>query len=226
MEPIVLLKDKFQIRIIFIIMNIYDENPEFSPDGEKIIWNTAAGGNPGEGEELWLMNADGSNKVRLTYFTDPSHEEYDPNARQITESAWSPDGKKIVFGHVSQEERGGIHIPSTLYLLTFEPTGVVTDTEIPTGFALLQNDPNPFNPTTTIRFSLPHRSHVTLKVFDVLGKEAATLVDDEFNLGEHFVVYNPKGLPSGVYFYRLTARQTEDGQAGGFIETKKMLITK
>lgn len=125
LEPIVLLKDKFQIRIIFIIMNIYDENPEFSPDGEKIIWNTAAGGNPGEGEELWLMNADGSNKVRLTYFTDPSHEEYDPNARQITESAWSPDGKKIVFGHVSQEERGGIHSLLLFTCLLSSPQGLL-----------------------------------------------------------------------------------------------------
>ena len=98
---------------------VHDENPEFSPNGKHIIWNHSKG-DPGEGEELYLMNADGSNKIRLTYFTDPDHEEYAPNARQITESTWSPDGKKIVFGHVSQEERGGIHIPSTLYLLTFK----------------------------------------------------------------------------------------------------------
>lgn len=96
----------------------HDENPEFSPDGRKILWNQS-GGNPGEGEELWLMDANGSNKVRLTYFTDPSHKEYAPNSRQITESTWSPDGKSVVFGHVNQEERGGIHIPSTLYLLTY-----------------------------------------------------------------------------------------------------------
>lgn len=97
----------------------HDENPEFSPDGKKIIWNTAAG-DPGDGEELWIMNADGSNKVRLTYFTDPNHSEYDLIARQITEITWSPDGKSVVFGHVSREERGSPHIPSTLYLLTFE----------------------------------------------------------------------------------------------------------
>jgi len=97
---------------------VHDENPEFSLDGKHIIWNQSKG-DPGEGEELWLMSAGGSNKVRLTYFTDPDHEEYAPNARQITESTWSSDGKKIVFGHVNQKERGGIHIPSTLYLLTF-----------------------------------------------------------------------------------------------------------
>ncbi|MCD4770755.1 MAG: hypothetical protein K8R35_11385 [Bacteroidales bacterium] len=98
---------------------VHDENPEFSPDGEKIVWNIAAEGEAGEGEELWLMNADGSNKVRLTYFADPDHDEYDPIARQITEITWNPDGKSVVFGHVSQEERGGPHLPSILYLFTF-----------------------------------------------------------------------------------------------------------
>lgn len=97
---------------------VHDENPKFSPDGKKIIWNTAAG-DPDDGEELWIMNADG-NKVRLTYFTAPNHSEYDPIARQITEITWSPDGKSVVFGHVSREERGSPHLPSTLYLLTFE----------------------------------------------------------------------------------------------------------
>ncbi|MGB9591609.1 MAG: T9SS type A sorting domain-containing protein, partial [Candidatus Kryptoniota bacterium] len=53
------------------------------------------------------------------------------------------------------------------------------------------------------RFSLPQREHVTLKVFDVLGREVATLVDEGLNAGEHSVAYDAKGLPSGVYFYRL-----------------------
>ena len=66
------------------------------------------------------MDIDGSNKERLTYFSDPYHEEYDPIARQITESSWHPNGTQIVFGHASQEERGSPHLPSTLYLLTFE----------------------------------------------------------------------------------------------------------
>jgi Tol biopolymer transport system component len=96
---------------------VHDENPEFSPDGRRIVWNTSGrGGDPGEGEELWIMNADGSGKTRLTHFTDPKHPEYNPKARQITESSWSPDSKKVVFGHVVQEKRGGPHIPSRLYV--------------------------------------------------------------------------------------------------------------
>jgi len=98
-------------------------------------------------------------------------------------------------------------------------TSVEEESEnIPKEFVLYQNYPNPFNPTTTIRFSLPQRDHVVLKVFDVLGREMTTLVNGELNPGEHTVVFNAKGLPSGVYFYQL--------RAGIFIQTKKMLIIK
>jgi len=99
------------------------------------------------------------------------------------------------------------------------PTGIRSQgNEIPEEFALWQNYPNPFNPSTTIRFSLPQRSHVTLKVFDVLGREVATLVDRELSAGEHAVVFDAKALSSGVYFYRL--------QAGNFVEQKKMVVVK
>lgn len=99
----------------------HNENPEFSPDGKKILWNHGEG-NPGEGEEMWLMNADGSNKIQLTHFTDSNYPEYNPNARQIPESTWSPDGKSIVFAHVDKGQESGLgpHIPSTLYKITFE----------------------------------------------------------------------------------------------------------
>jgi len=65
---------------------------------------------------------------------------------------------------------------------------------------------------------LPSQTYVTLKVFDILGREVTTLVDGELNLGEHSVVYNVEDLPSGVYYYRL--------QAGNFAQQKKMMIIK
>ncbi len=78
--------------------------------------------------------------------------------------------------------------------------------------------PNPSNSSTTIRFSLLNASHVTLKVYDVLGKEVATLVYGELNTGKHSVVFNANNLEGGVYFYCLLAR--------GFVDTRKMFIMK
>jgi hypothetical protein len=89
---------------------------------------------------------------------------------------------------------------------------------IPTNYWLSQNYPNPFNPTTMISYQLPFNSHVSLKVYDVLGREVGTLVSERQSAGSHYVRFNAAGLPSGVYFYRL--------QAGTFTETKKLMILK
>ncbi|MGH7452947.1 MAG: glucoamylase family protein, partial [bacterium] len=95
----------------------------------------------------------------------------------------------------------------------------------PRAFTLFQNYPNPFsangtfgNPTTTIRFSLPQREQVTLKVFDVNGREVATLVNEETNVGEHAVKLNANNLPSGIYFIRLTA--------GEFTQFRKAVVMR
>lgn len=89
---------------------------------------------------------------------------------------------------------------------------------VPENFHLFQNYPNPFNPTTTIRFQVPSFRFVSLKVYDLLGREVATLVEGELNAGEHSVVFNAKGLASGIYFYRLTTPK--------FSQTKIMEILK
>ena len=88
----------------------------------------------------------------------------------------------------------------------------------PTDYGLEQNYPNPFNPETTIRYNLPENSHVMLKVFDMTGREVATLVDSEQGVGSHSVQWNAYNIPSGVYFYQLTA--------GSFKQIKRMLLLK
>ncbi|MDI6802807.1 MAG: T9SS type A sorting domain-containing protein [Bacteroidota bacterium] len=102
--------------------------------------------------------------------------------------------------------------------------------EVPTSFALSQNYPNPFNPSTTIKYALPSRSHVLLKVFNTLGQEVATLVNEEQSVGYHSVNFNASsasgGLSSGMYFYRLIAKASSSGQAGTYVEIKKMVIVK
>jgi len=77
--------------------------------------------------------------------------------------------------------------------------------ELPMVYSLLQNYPNPFNPITTIRYQIPELSFVTLKVFDVLGGEIATLVNEEKPAGEYEVDFDATGLPSEIYFYKLKA---------------------
>ena len=93
---------------------------------------------------------------------------------------------------------------------------------VPTEFVLYQNYPNPFNPSTKISWQSPVGSHQTLKVYDILGNEVATLVNEYRNAGNYNVDFNPassiKNLVSGIYFYRL--------QAGSFVETKKMILLK
>jgi hypothetical protein len=85
-------------------------------------------------------------------------------------------------------------------------------------FNLYQNYPNPFNPQTTIRFSIPKRSFITIRVFDLLGREIAILVNEERSAGEHKIVFNGKNLPSGVYFCQL--------QSGEFKQTRKFILQK
>ncbi len=85
-------------------------------------------------------------------------------------------------------------------------------------FELGQNYPNPFNPTTVISYELPTNSFVTLKIYDVLGREVASLVNEHENAGIHTLTFNASGLPSGVYLYRI--------QAGTFSSTKKMILVK
>ena len=85
-------------------------------------------------------------------------------------------------------------------------------------YTLHQNYPNPFNPSTIISYSIPQGSFVSLKVYDLLGNEIATLVDEEKHAGSYEVEFVVVGLPSGIYFYKLIAN--------GFTQTKKMILIK
>ena len=93
------------------------------------------------------------------------------------------------------------------FLITFENPQRVEDKGIPTTYQLFQNYPNPFNPTTTIMFDIPQRSFVKLAIYDVLGREVKTAVDEEKAPGRYEVNFSGAELPSGIYFYKLTAGQ-------------------
>ncbi len=82
--------------------------------------------------------------------------------------------------------------------------------EVPEAFTLAQNYPNPFNPSTQIAFGLPNTARVTLEVYNLLGQKVATLLDEMREPGSYTVSFDGKGMSSGVYFYRLTRRQSGD----------------
>jgi hypothetical protein len=106
------------------------------------------------------------------------------------------------------------------------PTAVGdANTGLPGAFGLAQNYPNPFNPSTTIRFDIPAGAagRAVLRVYDVLGRELATLLDEEAKPGAHDVTWDAAGVASGVYFYRLHVSADGSG-AGGFVATRKMIL--
>ncbi len=105
--------------------------------------------------------------------------------------------------------------------IRFTPSPVGVEDEFnpfPTEFLLSQNYPNPFNPITIIKYAVPKWSRTTLKIFDILGNDIVTLVNEEKPVGTYELNWNADNLPSGVYFYRL--------QAGDFVQTRKMILLK
>ena len=88
----------------------------------------------------------------------------------------------------------------------------------PSNYLFSQNYPNPFNPTTAISYELPEANYVSIKVYNLIGKEVAVLVDEQKQAGKYKLQFDGSGIPSGVYFYRI--------QAGSYSETKRMILLK
>jgi hypothetical protein len=114
-----------------------------------------------------------------------------------------------------------LHHQGTFHKFQFPPVSVQNYNQFPNQFSLSQNYPNPFNPSTSIEYRVASIEDVTLKVFDLLGREEATLVNEEKQPGVYEVELNSSGirdLASGIYFYQL--------RAGSYIETKKMILLR
>jgi hypothetical protein len=109
-------------------------------------------------------------------------------------------------------------IPCLLLGSTTRVEEPLATAEMPTAFALRQNYPNPFNPATKIEYAVSARQWVSLKVYDVLGKEVATLIDERKPAGFYRVEFEARDLPSGVYFYKMTA--------GEFAAVRKLVLLR
>ena len=92
------------------------------------------------------------------------------------------------------------------------------ETTMPTVFKLEQNYPNPFNPSTVIKFAVPEKSNVVIKIYDILGNEIITLVNEEMDAGWYEKSFNANGISSGVYLFRM--------EAENYVNTKKMILLR
>ena len=95
---------------------------------------------------------------------------------------------------------------------------VIENEQLPVGYSVQQNYPNPFNPTTNIQFSIPKTEFVTLRIYNLLGQEVATLVSEKLKPGNYTYTWNAGSLASGVYLCHM--------QAGNFLETRKMILIR
>ena len=115
---------------------------------------------------------------------------------------------------------------ASIILVKGKITGVFAMEQLPVSFALEQNYPNPFNPSTMIKFGLPNAAKVTLKVYDIIGREVAELVNQELAAGFHQYQFNANNLAGGVYLYRITAVGSVDGKESRFSDVKKLMLLK
>jgi len=143
-----------------------------------------------------------------------------PAVEGITLWGWRPglwrNEQKAYLINSDNTER-----PALVWLREYVPASLSIHklmAETPQSYKLFSNYPNPFNPTTTINYQLPTASHLTIKVYNLLGQEVATLVDDVKQAGSHSVTFDGSGLAGGVYLYQL--------KAANYTETKKCLFLK
>ncbi len=175
-------------------------NEYHSSEADYVAFGKALGYMPSPGGFYTLMDVHGAGAQR----TDPK--EGDPSDYP---DGRGPQGDVIrIYNYVRLVRDAAVTTS----------VGENNNASVPEGFALSQNYPNPFNPSTTIEYQIPVGSHVTLNIYNILGKLVGTLVNEYKNSGSYSVNFNAGKLSNGVYFYRLTA--------GNFSKTAKMICLK
>ena len=163
----------------------------------------------GEGENFWYIRGTG------IYHSTNSGGSWEPvhTAAQSLVHMDFPDGQ------TGCQTGWAVGYGGVVYKLISPVTGInLLNSEVPVNYKLSQNYPNPFNPQTVINFSIPTAGFTELKVYDILGSEAAVILSGEMNAGNYSVNFTPDELGGGVYFYSL--------RSGGYTETKKMMLIK
>ena len=168
-------------------------------------------------DEYWTHNS-WLNSNRFIYTYDNNDNGIHGESFQWQESSWIPSKDNMIMFYNNHSDYS-IYTGSIVDVeYTAFTTEIIPENSNIKSFSLAQNYPNPFNPTTIIKYSIPTTSFVKLKVYDVIGREVATLVNEEKAVGNYNVEFNGSDLSSGIYFYRI--------QAGDYSSVKKMILIK
>jgi hypothetical protein len=170
----------------------------------------------GIGTKLMLTTPDGITQLRHIT-SGPTHGGGDHKAAWFGLGTHTTGDLTIIFPTGETRVMPNVAADQQLHI-TEAVTGVSDPDEIASGYKLSQNYPNPFNPTTVIQYSVPTGSDVSLKVYDALGREVATLVNGFVSAGSHTATLDASSLASGMYVYRLTA--------GSFTDSKQLVLVK
>jgi len=166
--------------------------------------------------DMILISQSISDSGGVSYVSD-TYTAYGNDGNHFNDSINAPPNTAVGQEIADAIHYASDHIPLFATFQFDEPVSVETEIA-PNEFELYQNFPNPFNPSTIINYQIPELSFVTLKIYDVLGKEIETILNEEKPKGTYELIWNAANLPSAVYFYKL--------QAGSFVETKKMVLMK
>jgi hypothetical protein len=174
--------------------------------------------------EMYVSDGSGDTRVELQDGRHDYHNLADPTRLYYVKTGSTFDALQGIlyysFGNYKLVPRNNNDF------IGYNPVSVESDGTIPTEYALSQNYPNPFNPSTKINFSLPIESNVRLSVFNILGQEVKVLVDNQVQpVGSYNLTFDARDLPSGIYFYRLTASAVGEGNKN-FVDVKKMMLIK
>jgi len=169
------------------------------------------------GSRFYLTTADGITQMR-DITSGPTHGGGDYKAAYFGLGTYSSGDLTVRWPNGVVQDLGTVTADQKVHFVEPDETSVGDEDHIALQYQLSQNYPNPFNPTTVIKYSLPTGSDVSLKVYDELGREVATLVDGFVSAGSHQVTLDARSLASGMYVYRLTS--------GVFTESRKLVVLK
>ncbi len=234
---------------VYVIKNRSSEIIKIDSSGEKQWVSSFIGTNPALTSEANAIALDKSGNIYITGWSyGPSNtEDYlTIKYNSFGEKLWTTyyHGYDDVAIGIAVDHLDNVYVTGTTFQRAFDyytkywsiittikyiqtPTSVKQEiNNHPDEYLLFQNYPNPFNPATTIEFTLPKESFVTLKIYNLLGQEVATLVDEPKPMGENQVQWQAGDLPSGVYLYRLEAHSSDNNKSKSYEEAKKLILLK